>query len=127
MYRTRFLYHKLSVLSMAIVLCGLFLGCKDKVEIADYHVIPLPKEVKVTNHIPFTLSENTIIFYAEEDSLKREADFLEEYISDLLKMKLQMRPIVQRTAHRGFFSSSFTIFLSVQLVYEPPRPPPSLV
>ena len=98
MMKLGFLYHKLSVLSMAIVLCGLFLGCKDKVEMADYHVIPLPKEVKMTNHIPFTLSENTIIFYAEEDSLKREAEFLVEYISDLLRMKLQLRPIAQKTA-----------------------------
>ena len=74
------------------------MGCKDKVEIADYQVIPLPKEVNVTGRLPFSLTENTIIFYSEKDSLKREAEFLSEYISDLMKVELQMRPIQQQTA-----------------------------
>jgi len=93
-----FVYHKLWVLSLLVVVCGLFMGCKDKVEIADYQVIPLPKEVNVTGRLPFSLTENTIIFYSEKDSLKREAEFLSEYISDLMKVELQMRPIQQQTA-----------------------------
>jgi hexosaminidase len=98
MMKLGFLYHKLSVLSLAVVFCGLFFGCKDKVETADYQIIPLPKEINVTNRLPFQLTENTIIFYSEKDSLKREAEFLAEYISDLMKKELQMRPIQQQTA-----------------------------
>ena len=82
----------------AVVLGGMFTGCKDRVLTADYQVIPLPKEVTVTKRLPFSLTENTIIFYSEEDSLKREAEFLAEYISDVMKVKLQMRPIAQKTA-----------------------------
>jgi hexosaminidase len=86
-------------LFLAVVCCmALLSGCKKKVSEADYQVIPLPKEVAMAKAEPFALSETTTIFYAEADSLRREAEFLAGYLSDFLRADLQVRPMTQQTA-----------------------------
>ena len=53
-----------------------------KVE-ADYHVIPLPQEVSLTEAEPFYLTRSTSIAYPEgNDLLKRNAEFLAEYVKE---------------------------------------------
>lgn len=88
-----------SGLFLVVVLCAaLFSGCKKKVAEADYRVIPLPKEVSLSNKAPFQLTENTVIFLSERDSLQREAEFLTGYLTDLLHLELKVLPMVQKTA-----------------------------
>jgi len=86
--------------TLLVALCtGIaFGGCKQHVAEADYHVIPLPTEIALEKEAPFELTETSIIFYAEADSLKREAKFLAEYLTELMDVELQLRPMVQKTA-----------------------------
>ena len=86
-------------LILAVALCGgLFSGCEQKVLDADFQIIPLPKEISLSGSAPFSLTENTVIFYAEKDSLRREAEFLAEYLSDLMREKFVIKPMVQKSA-----------------------------
>ena len=86
-------------LFLAVVLCAeFFSGCKQRAVEADYHVIPLPKEILLDKTAPFALSETTVIFYSEKDTLRREAEFLAEYLSDFLHDKLHLKPLEQQTA-----------------------------
>ena len=49
---------------------------------ANYQVIPLPQEVALSQESPFNLNDGTIIAYPEHNELlKRNAEFLAEYIS----------------------------------------------
>ena len=77
--------------------CGLFAGCKQKISEADYQVIPLPKQIDLNKDTPFALTKNTIIYYDEGDSLRREAEFLAEYLSDLMDRDFQIKPIEAST------------------------------
>ena len=49
---------------------------------ADYQVVPLPKEVKLTTGNPFTLDESCLIVCESADAqMQRNAEFLSEYIA----------------------------------------------
>ena len=53
---------------------------------ANYQVIPLPQEVALSQESPFNLNAGTIIAYPENNELlKRNAEFLAEYISQSTK------------------------------------------
>lgn len=55
-------------------------SCKTEKE-ANYQVIPLPQEVSLTQEKPFQLTSSTCITHPEgNDLLKRNAEFLSEYI-----------------------------------------------
>lgn len=95
---------KLVVCLTVVVACALFAGCKQTISEADYQVIPLPKEISLDKNTPFALSENTVIFYAEADSLRREAEFLAEYLSDIMHADFQLKPLVQKTASGVFLT-----------------------
>jgi len=92
------LYAKAGLFLAAVFCAALFVGCKQRVAEASYQVIPLPKEIALDKTSPFDLSETTVIFYSESDSLRREAEFLAEYLSDFLHANLQLKPMVQQTA-----------------------------
>ena len=78
--------------------CIMFGGCKQRISEADYQIIPLPKEIALNRDTPFALSEHTIIFYSEADTLRREAEFLAEYLSDVIRADFQLKPMLQKTA-----------------------------
>ena len=57
---------------------------------ANYQVIPLPQEVALSQESPFNLNDGTIIAYPEHNELlKRNAEFLAEYISQPTGRTLQ--------------------------------------
>ena len=87
---------------MTLCIALFFSSCKDKIADADYQVIPLPKEISLNQNAPFALTKNTIIYYEVKDSLRREADFLAEYLSDIVGIDLPIKPI-EATTRTGVF------------------------
>lgn len=58
---------------------------------ADFHVVPLPKEIKYTQAGSFVLSSRTLICYPQGNKeLKRNADFLASYIKEATGMELRV-------------------------------------
>lgn len=74
------------IIAMSII------SCSEKLQDADYHVIPLPKEI--TENIeekPFTLSSSVHVTYPKnQPELLKEANFLSEYIEDILGYALKV-------------------------------------
>lgn len=56
-------------------------SCQKQIETADYQVVPLPKEISLTDEKPFILDKNTVIECQKD--LQKEADFLADYIEDI--------------------------------------------
>ena len=75
---------------IGIVTLSLF-SCQKSMQTADYQVVPLPKEISLTDEKPFILDKNTVITYSEsqEDMLK-EAGFLADYFEDILGYRLNV-------------------------------------
>lgn len=70
----------------------IFTSCYVKEMPADYQVIPFPQEVVINKESPFTLQKSTKIFYPEgNDLLKRNAEFLSDYIKEATGYK----PVVE--------------------------------
>lgn len=70
---------------------------------ANYQVIPLPQEVALSQESPFNLNDGTIIAYPEHNELlKRNAEFLAEYISQSTGHTLQTEALApgERSAQR---------------------------
>ena len=68
-----------------------FASCEKRIETADYQVVPLPKEITLTGEKPFVLDKNSKITCSQTDiELLKEADFLNEYIDDILGFRLKM-------------------------------------
>lgn len=75
------LMNKLSHLVLAGLLALACTSCARQDIEASYQVVPLPQEVSLNAEAPFRLNRNTLIAYPEgNDLLKRNAEFLAEYI-----------------------------------------------
>ena len=73
--------NKLSHLVLAGLLALACTSCARQDIEASYQVVPLPQEVSLNAETPFRLNRNTLIAYPEgNDLLKRNAEFLAEYI-----------------------------------------------
>ena len=73
--------NKLSHLVLAGFLALAITSCARQDIEASYQVVPLPQEVSLNAEAPFRLNRNTLIAYPEgNDLLKRNAEFLAEYI-----------------------------------------------
>ena len=59
----------------------LFSSCARTLYVVSYDIIPQPKEMTLTEKIPFMLWDNTVVYY--EEGLQRESQFLCEYLNDL--------------------------------------------
>ena len=67
-----------------------FAACtKEQLPVANYDIIPQPKEVQLNEEKPFELGPKTIVYY--ESGLQREAQFLVEYVNDIMGYVLQMQ------------------------------------
>ena len=77
----------LSALLM-LVMCMSAMG--QKVERASYDIVPLPDKVFMTRRLPFMLNQETKIAYNGNEDMKRNAEFLSQYINDLTGMNLQV-------------------------------------
>ena len=58
-------------------------SCREKETGNRYSVVPLPQNIQMTSGRGFTLNQHTVILYPKDDlSLKRNAEFLVEYLSE---------------------------------------------
>ena len=66
-------------------------SCHKAMQTADYQVVPLPKEINLTDEKPFILDENTIITYPKsQEEIQKEAGFLADYIEDIMGFRLDV-------------------------------------
>ncbi len=77
---------KLSLIIIAAALCS---ACTKNYPVANYDIIPQPKEVKLSEEKSFVLSQKTVVYY--EDGLQREAQFLSEYVDDILGFAMDVQ------------------------------------
>ncbi len=64
-----------------LMLAATLLSCQSPKEEANYQVVPLPQEVVFNQGDPFIINGSTQIFYPKENELlKRNAEFLSEYL-----------------------------------------------
>ena len=73
-------------LGILFLCCGL-LSCTDNTPTADYRVVPLPQEITAADGAGYTITASTPIVYSDA-SLKREAQFLAEYIKEKTGLEL---------------------------------------
>jgi len=74
--------------------------------IADYRVIPLPQEISLTQQKPFILNENVSITYPNGDELlKRNANFLSEYIKETTGLDLKVESAKKNTLSNAIILS----------------------
>lgn len=74
-----------------------FVACSYNKQQASYSVIPLPQEINFIQEKAFELNKNTIIAYpAENTLLKRNAEFLTEYIEESTGYTLRMKNITKK-------------------------------
>ena len=75
-------------ISFALFAALILTACtKQQLPVANYDIIPQPKEVRLDDGKPFELSPKTIIHY--EANLQREAQFLSEYVNDIFGYALK--------------------------------------
>ena len=68
-----------------------FTSCQKATQTADYQVVPLPKEINLTDGKPFILDKNTVITYSEsQEEMQKEAGFLADYIDDIMGFRLDV-------------------------------------
>ena len=79
---------KLSLLCLAVLLLA---ACTQPLPEANYDVIPQPKRIQLADGKSFIMGPKTIIHY--EASLQREAQFLSEYVNDIMGYPLEIAPI----------------------------------
>ena len=82
-------------------------SCHNNQPVANFDIVPKPKEATLSSDKTFTLDQNTLIYY--DDGLQREAEFLRQYTNDILCIGLKTHPfqgqrdgIVLRTRPDGF-------------------------
>lgn len=71
-----------------LAVCFGIVSCKDCRYSADYRVVPLPQEIEQTQEEPFILDKNTQIVYSGNEQMKRNAEFLAEYIKEKTSLEL---------------------------------------
>ena len=77
----------LSILLFAAILLS---ACtKQQLPVANYDIIPQPKEVQLNDNGAFVLSPKIVVYY--EADLHREAQFLSEYVNDILGFGLKLK------------------------------------
>ena len=70
------------------MLCLGFLSCSEKSSVADYRVIPLPQEIVKEQGDGFVLDKSTRIVYTDGAEMKRNAEFLAEFIKENTGLEL---------------------------------------
>ncbi|MDO4164963.1 MAG: family 20 glycosylhydrolase [Bacteroides sp.] len=73
-----------------------FAACTSGEQQASYSVIPLPQEVSLTQAEPFKLNKGSVIAYPADNALlKRNAEFLSEYIAQSTGYNLPIKGIAE--------------------------------
>ena len=73
---------KKSILFLCLATLLLSACTKEQLPVANYDIIPQPKEVQLNEEKPFELGPKTIVYF--ESGLQREAQFLSEYVNDIM-------------------------------------------
>ena len=73
---------KKSILFLCVAALILSACTKEQLPVANYDIIPQPKEVQLNEEKPFELGPKTIVYF--ESGLQREAQFLSEYVNDIM-------------------------------------------
>ena len=82
--------YRMKKLSYLIVAALILSACaKEQLPQANYDIIPQPKELTLNEENPFELSQTTFIRY--EDGLQREAQFLSEYVNDIMGFAMEIQ------------------------------------
>ena len=69
-------------------LCSMLTSCNNGNYTASYRTVPLPHEVTPIEAEAFSLNSNTVISYSDNQELKREAEFLAQYIKESTSIEL---------------------------------------
>ena len=67
----------------------MLVACNKNLPVASYDIIPQPKEVQLNEGTPFELNIKTVVYY--EAGLEREAQFLSEYVNDIMGYPLTVQ------------------------------------
>ena len=79
---------KKSIFGILLLCCGI-LSCSDNTPQADYRVVPLPQEITEKSGSDFVLNAETQIVYPKDNAvMKRNAEFLAEYIKEKTNLVL---------------------------------------
>lgn len=83
-------------ISILVLICT---SCNNEKEVANYQVIPLPQEVNLAlDEKPFTLNTGTLIAYPNNNFLlKKNAEFLSEYLQETLGYRLEVKEVTPNT------------------------------
>lgn len=76
------------LLLAAILFCSSLLQAE--AQTADYRVVPLPQDINISNGLPFTLNAGTRIVYNGNSQMKRNAQFLAQYIKEKTGFELDI-------------------------------------
>jgi hexosaminidase len=93
--------NKINLLTLTIFATGFFFSCLAQKESkqANYEVIPLPSEITVTTEKPFVLSSSTkIVFPNGNDKMKKNAEFLSEYLQTSVGIKPEVTSNTAKSA-----------------------------
>lgn len=83
---------KLFVLSALLVVFSCLASRLEALGNADYHVVPLPHEIKAKGESPFVLNAKSRIFYAADNAkMRQNAAFLSDYVEQHTGLKLRTR------------------------------------
>ena len=69
--------------------CSL-VSCDNNIPTANYRVVPLPQEVTLIEADEFRINEKTVISYNGGEEMKRNAEFLAEYLKENTSLKLSI-------------------------------------
>lgn len=84
---------KKKLFAALFICCGL-LSCTDKQQpTADYRIVPLPQEIVEVQADGFTLSSTTAIVYQGDAEMKRNAEFLAEFIKEKTTLGLTVTDV----------------------------------
>ena len=84
---------KKKLFAALFICCGL-LSCTDKQQpTADYRIVPLPQEIVEVQADGFTLSGTTAIVYEGDAEMKRNAEFLAEFIKEKTSLELTITDV----------------------------------
>ena len=82
-------------LTLICIMALLFASCTKQIPQANYDIIPQPKELSLTNEKPFVIQSGTIVYY--EEGLQREAQFLSEYVNDIMGFAMNVEKYQDQT------------------------------
>ncbi|MBQ8337344.1 MAG: family 20 glycosylhydrolase [Bacteroidaceae bacterium] len=80
---------KKTLLGLAIA-CLAAVSCNDSSYTADYRIIPLPQEIEKGDGEGFVLDKNTVIEYKGNEQMRRNAEFLAEYVKEKTTFELNV-------------------------------------